>query len=433
MQRVWGMGGMTLDFTHCSLGAGVRLHLCETDKFNTVTCKLFVQQNLASETAAATALIPAILKRGSQKFPSTRQIARELEYLHAASFSADVLKIGERQLLEFYFDMIDPTLLPDGDENWKRGLATFWDIAFHPVTQDGAFVSEYFDQEKLNLRREVEGLINDKRGYALARAVELMCSEEPYGVYRYGSVPAIEALENGAEYRYYQELLATRPMDIFLVGRNLDLVANEIARLEFPRNGTAQLEPPVLREAAEERWHIEELPAQQSVLVLGYRTNLRYMGPGYYGLVVMNGALGGFPHSKLFVNVRERASLAYYIGSFVDGTKGILMVNGGVSAAKVEDAVRIIKEQVEAVQQGDITEEELEQTKIGLCSSIASMADDPGSIIDRNLVGLVNGEMRSFEDVLGAIRSVTAEDVQRAAKALKLDTIYVLRGSLEKE
>ena len=81
---------------------------------------------------------------------------------------------------------------------------------------------------------------------------------------------------------------------------------------------------------------------------------------------------------------------------------------------------------------GDITEE-LEQTKIGLCSSIASMADDPGSIIDRNLVGLVNGEMRSFEDVLGAIRSVTAEDVQRAAKALKLDTIYVLRGSLEKE
>ena len=145
----------------------------ETDKFNTVTCKLFVQQNLASETAAATALIPAILKRGSQKFPSTRQIARELEYLHAASFSADVLKIGERQLLEFYFDMIDPTLLPDGDENWKRGLATFWDIAFHPVTQDGA-LSQNTLIRKAEPPAEVEGLINDKRGYALARAVELM-------------------------------------------------------------------------------------------------------------------------------------------------------------------------------------------------------------------------------------------------------------------
>ena len=153
-------------------------------------------------------------------------------------------------------------------------------------------------------------------------------------------------------------------MDIFLVGRNLDLVANEIARLEFPRNGTAQLEPPVLREAAEERWHIEELPAQQSVLVLGYRTNLRYMGPGYYGLVVMNGALGGFPHSKLFVNVRERASLAYYIGSFVDGTKGILMVNGG-QRCKVEDAVRIITEQVEAVQQGILPKKSWSKPRLG--------------------------------------------------------------------
>lgn len=420
-----------MDFTHCSLGAGVRLHLCETDKFNTITCKMFVQQNLAHDTAAATALVPALLKRGSQRFPSTRQIARELEYLHAAGFSADVLKMGERHLLEFFFDMIDPTLLPNGEENWKRGLATFWDIAFNPVTEGDGFVQAYFDQEKRNLRRLVEGLINDKRAYALARAAEVMCGDEPYGVYRYGSVPAIEALENAAEYRYYRELLTTRPIDIFLVGRNLDMVANEIARLEFPRSNVVQLQPPVVREVSEERWHEEEIPAQQTVLVLGYRTGMRYLEPNYYGLVVANGILGGFPHSKLFLNVRERASLAYYVGSFLDGTKGILMVNAGISAAKTDEAVRIIKEQVSALQQGDITPEELEQTKVGLRSSIASMADDPSSIIDRNLVGLINGEMRSFDDVLTAIENVTAADVQAAAQALRLDTIYVLKGSLE--
>lgn len=417
-----------MDFTHCSLGAGVRLHLCETDKFNTVTCKLFVQQNLASETAAATALIPAILKRGSQKFPSTRQIARELEYLHAASFSADVLKIGERQLLEFYFDMIDPTLLPDGDENWKRGLATFWDIAFHPVTQDGAFVSEYFDQEKLNLRREVEGLINDKRGYALARAVELMCSEEPYGVYRYGSVPAIEALENGAEYRYYQELLATRPMDIFLVGRNLDLVANEIARLEFPRNGTAQLEPPVLREAAEERWHIEELPAQQSVLVLGYRTNLRYMDPGYYGLVVMNGALGGFPHSKLFVNVREKNSLAYFASSSFNSWRGMVL-----TAAGVHDDVRhrvrdLVTAQVEAMKRGEISDEELDNTKAGLLRRLRSESDSQSALVRRRLTREIMGGMASPEELVERILRVTKDDVVSVAENAELKAVYMLRA-----
>lgn len=427
------MGGIDLDFTHVNLGSGIRLHLCETDKFNTVTCKMFVQQDLAADTASSTALIPALLKRGSQKFPSTRQIARELEYLHAASFSADVLKIGERQLMEFYFDMVDPSLLPDGEENWKRGLETFWDIALNPVTQGQAFVQEYFDQEKTNLRREVEGLVNNKRAYALARAVEFMCADEPYGVYKYGSADGIEALENAPTYQYYQDLLKHRPIDIFLVGRNLDLLANEIARLSLNRGEVAALRPIVIEDIKEERFHVEEMPAQQSVLVLGYRTSLRYNDPNYYGLVVGNGILGGFPHSKLFVNVRERASLAYYVGSFVEGTKGMLTINGGIDGAKVDQTVQIIKEQVQALQDGDITQDELEQTKTGLASSIASMADDPGSIIDRNLIGLVNGEMRGFDDVLQAIANVTVEDVQQAVQGLKLDTIYVLMGNSGKE
>jgi predicted Zn-dependent peptidase len=427
------MGGIALDFTHCNLGSGVRLHLCETDKFNTVTCKMIVQQDLARDTAAATALIPALVKRGSQKFPTTRQIARELEYLHAASFSSDVLKIGERQLLEFFFDMVDPSLLPDGEENWKRGLETFWDIATNPVTEDGAFVQEYFEQEKLNLRREVEGLVNNKRAYALARAVELMCPDEPYGVYRYGSVSEIAELDNHEEYKYYQSLLMHRPIDIFLVGRNLDLLANEIARLEFPRGEAAELRSITTRDVTEERFHVEEMPAQQSVLVMTYRTSQRYLDPNYYGLLVCNGILGAFPHSKLFVNVRERASLAYYVSSFVEGTKGVLTINAGIDAAAIDQTVQIIKEQVSALQNGEITPEEIEQTKTGLCSSIVSMADDPPSVIDRNLIGLVNGEMRSFDDVLEAIQSVTAEQVRQAAQGLKIDTIYVLKGIAGKE
>ena len=329
--------------------------------------------------------------------------------------------------------MVDPSLLPDGEENWKRGLETFWDIATNPVTEDGAFVQEYFEQEKLNLRREVEGLVNNKRAYALARAVELMCPDEPYGVYRYGSVSEIAELDNHEEYKHYQSLLMHRPIDIFLVGRNLDLLANEIARLEFPRGEAAELRPITTRDVTEERFHVEEMPAQQSVLVMTYRTSQRYLDPNYYGLLVCNGILGAFPHSKLFVNVRERASLAYYVSSFVEGTKGVLTINAGIDAAAIDQTVQIIKEQVSALQNGEITPEEIEQTKTGLCSSIVSMADDPPSVIDRNLIGLVNGEMRSFDDVLEAIQSVTAEQVRQAAQGLKIDTIYVLKGIAGKE
>ncbi len=64
---------------------------------------------------------PTAAKGGSQQFPTTLQIARELEYLYAAELGADVLKLGERQILEFHFQMVDPSLLPDSDEHLERG------------------------------------------------------------------------------------------------------------------------------------------------------------------------------------------------------------------------------------------------------------------------------------------------------------------------
>lgn len=103
----------------------MRLHLCETDKFKSLTCKMFIQQDLNEEHATSTALIPLVLQRGSRQFPSVAQIARELEYLYAASLGMDVLKLGERQILEFHFQMVDPSLLPDSEEHLERGLRTF--------------------------------------------------------------------------------------------------------------------------------------------------------------------------------------------------------------------------------------------------------------------------------------------------------------------
>ena len=50
----------------------------------------------------------------------------------------------------------------------------------------------------------------------------------------------------------------------------------------------------------------------QGKLSMGFRTKTRYGDDDYYALMVYNGILGGGAHSKLFSNVREKASLAYY-------------------------------------------------------------------------------------------------------------------------
>lgn len=416
-----------MNFTQHKLGDGVRLHLCETDKFKSLTCKIFIQQDLKLKEATSTALVPLLLRRGSQKSPSTRHIASELEELYAAEFGSDVLKIGERQILELYFQMVDPQFLPKGDNQLEQGFKTFWELVSHPYGPGDRFFDTYFEQEKHTLEQELSGLVNNKRSYALSRFIALMCADEPFGIYKYGNLETLQALKNHEVYEHYTRLLNNNPLDIFLVGSNLERVAEILQQLIDGRSNTVQLQKSQQVEVNEPRYFAETMDLQQSILAMGYRTNRTYLDDDYYALMVGNGILGGFAHSKLFVNVREKASLAYYVGSNLEGSKGLLSITAGISGDKEEQAVQIIKKQVEALQAGQISQDELGQTKQGLAAAMISMNDNPTGLIDRNLIGIVQDEIRTIDQVVEAIQRVEHADVVRAMQQIELDTTYILR------
>lgn len=418
-----------MNFQQCSLGPRARLHLCETDKYKSLTCKIFIQQDLKREFAGSTALIPRVLQRGSAQFPSTQRIAEELEYLYAAEFGADVLKIGERQILEFYFEMIDPALLPREDQLLERGLEAFWDITARPAGAGNRFLEDYFQQEKENLKKELEGLRNEKGAYALARFTALMCAQEPFGVYKLGEPGEAEKLDNCEVFKHYRDLLSVYPLDIFLVGPDLDPIARFFGDLLRGRGEAIELNGPKPVAVEKPRFFAETMEMQQAMLVLGYRTNCTYLDDNYYSLLVGNGILGGFPHSKLFLNVREKAGLAYSVGSNIEGSKGLLTIIGGIDSENWSRAAEIIEAQLEEVRQGKISPEELEQTKRGLITAMAGMEDHPGALIDRNLMGIVHEQMRSIRQVAEAIEKVGLEDVQEVMSGLVLDTTYVLGPS----
>ena len=96
---------------------------------------------------------------------------------------------------------------------------------------------------------------------------------------------------------------------------------------------------------------------------IGFRTNICYGDEDYFALQVFNGLFGGFPHSKLFMNVRKKASLAYYAASRLESHKGLLMVMTGIETKNFDKALTIIKQQLQAMKNGDFNEEEMKQTK----------------------------------------------------------------------
>ena len=213
--------------------------------------------------------------------------------------------------------------------------------------ENGSFKTEYVRQEKEQLAEEIQGLINDKVNYALESCVQEMCSGERFGVFKYGSIEDLDPISPEGLYSYYRELLRRNPIDVFVVGeiepdKTFALVQDIF---DFSRDpDTGDLPPIEVNRIPEEvRLKEEFLPVTQGKLTLGYRINTSYRDDDYVDMLFYNGVLGGFPHSKLFQNVREKASLAYYAFSRLEKHKGIQLIGSGIEAENYKSALEIIK------------------------------------------------------------------------------------------
>src|SRR5690606_20908281 len=133
-------------------------------------------------------------------------------------FHVDSLKIGETQLLVFDLDVVAGRYLGTGDEPLEEGLRFLGDVLLRPRLEGGAFRDAYVRQEADVLRRRVEGLINNKRQDALERLRQEMCAGELFGLYRYGTVEGLNALEPQSLFAQYERILRESPVDVFVVG-----------------------------------------------------------------------------------------------------------------------------------------------------------------------------------------------------------------------
>ncbi len=407
------------------------MYIYPTEKFKTIVYSFFLHQNLKRDLVTKTALLPFVLERGSQKWPSTRELVVTLEDLYGADIMSDITKRGERQILQFILEIVNPLYVKENGELEKKGLEVLKDILTNPVVEENGFKESFVSREKQILTNMVEGLINDKVSYAVERCVQEMCRDEDYGVYRLGRVEDLENLDSMGLYSYYRELLNSAPMDIFVLG-NVDpekTVALMEETFNFPRGDTFEMQSTLIyKEVSEPRYVEERLDVNQGKLTLGFRTNTKVTDDDYYPLLIYNGVLGAFPHSKLFQNVREKASLAYYASSRLDRDKGILLIASGIEIQNYEKALEIIMQQMESIKAGDVTDDELDSTKVGYINQVKVTEDNPYQIINRYLGGLISGRQETQEETIEQINRVRVEDVVRVAEKIQLDTIYFLRN-----
>ncbi|MGZ7151816.1 EF-P 5-aminopentanol modification-associated protein YfmF [Bacillus sp. BC08] len=409
---------------------GLRVHIIPTDKYKTNTFVFRLKAPLNEETVTERALLPYVLQSATEKLPSVIRLRQYLEELYGSSLAVDVSKKGEDHIISIYVDIANEVYLHDAPPLFEKVLSMLSDIVLHPATEGNGFLPSIVESEKRALLQRIEATYDDKMRYANERLVEEMCKVEPYRLSANGKKESVSSITNESLYQYYQKVLAEDEMDLYIIG-DISENAVDLVSKYFSISARPARERNVLlhKRNNEEKEVVEKQELKQSKLHIGYRTFITYKDEDYFALQLFNGLFGGFSHSKLFVNVREKNSLAYYAASRFESHKGLLFVMSGIEAKNYEKAVEIIKEQMLAMQNGDFSEEEMHQTKSVIQNQILEAIDTPRGFVEMLYHGIISERTRPVEEWLTGIESVTKEEIVEVAKNIELDTIYFLQGT----
>ena len=421
-----------MEYKITDIKEGIKLHTINTNKFKTNIIAVFLTTPISRETVTNNAVISSILRRGSKTMPTQEQISKDLEEMYGASFDCGLDKTGDNHIIKFYLESINDNFLPQNEDNMlKISSEKLLDIVCNPVTENDGFKNEYLEQEKANIKQIIEGKKDNKAQYAMTRCVEEMYKDKPFGLYKYGYAEDLDKINAQNLYEYYKKLLSECKIDIFVSGNLTEdvkdyIVQNEnIQKLQdrTPNYAKSKLEA---KEKTEVKLVTENMEVTQGKLIIGIDVNVENEDEKYYTLVY-NSILGGTANSKLFQNVREKESLAYVANSTYLRYKSNIFIKSGIEIKNYEKALSKIKEQLEDMKNGNFTDEDMDNSKKTIISTIKSIDDEQDTEITYFLGQELTDNKTTLEEYMKAVENVTKEDVVKMANKVNINTIYFLR------
>ena len=422
-----------MKYNEIDIKNGIKLHTIKTEKFKTNLIAVMLTTKLDRKNVTKNALIPAVLRRGTKFMQTQEEINKKMEDMYGASFDCGLDKTGDNQILKFYMETVNNEFLPQDAENMiKSSIEKTFEIIFNPYLENGVFKTEYVEQEKENIKQIIDGKIDSKARYALDRCIEEMYKNEPFGLYKFGYVEDLKDINEKNLYEYYLELIETCKIDIYISGivdeniQNIIKQNENIEKLEERKPDFKEFEL-VKKENGEAKEIQESMEVTQGKLILGLDVNILDKD-ARYKIMIYNSLLGGSANSKLFQNVREKASLAYTASSSYYRFKNNIFINCGIDIPNYQKALEIIKKQIEDMKNGDFTDEEIENAKNGIIASIKTIDDEQDTEITYYFGQELSGTKTSLEEYIENIQKVNKADVLEVAKQISINTIYFLKN-----
>lgn len=416
------------------LKSGVTLVVRPTTQFKTLHIAVDFAAPLLTNNVSARALLSYLTAVSARKYPEQQAVAQKTIDLYGAQFQTDVIRFGQTHHVRYNLQLPAPTYIDHAEHLLGDAFALLRDMIFEPLTANQQFDQATFDKERQSLMNELASLPDDKRRYAMLKLRELTYSTPAMRLSSSGQVTDVEQLTAADVYAAYQSMITNDPVNIVVYG-DID-EARVIAELEkWPLSDRrATFLQPFYRQGlrpATVELSEAQLDINQAILTLSYQLSVSPDDPQRFTALVLNALFGGSPLSKLFTNIREKASLAYSIYSRWQHDTGFMTVAAGLDADKVAETDRLIQVELQAIQAGEFSDATLAAVKSSLINDYLSQQDSPNSEIELVFSRLLTQRETSVDEWVAAIQAVTPADVSALAKKVTLQGRFTLMPEAE--
>ena len=409
---------------------GVHLHFIQSEKFKTNKIKVRFSAPMSEKTIAGRVLTASMLETSNALYPTSQAFREKLANLYGANYSTSLSRRGLVHYLDINLSFVRDQFLSRKNMLADEILDFLKASLFFPLSNGQAFDTKTFEIEKRNVLTDLEAEIENHFYHAHRELNNLFYDLPEMRIPRVATIELVEKETAETSFAAFQQMLNQDQIDFFFIGDFNEIAVREkIQEFQF-----SEREQPLQLSYQQNysnitREKLEQRDVHQSIVELAYHFSSQYGDRSHLPLIVLNGLLGGFAHSKLFVNVREKESLAYTISSSFDIFSGLMRIYAGIDRANRTKTIALINRQILDLKRGHFTDEELEQTKNMLKNSILLAQDRQNTLIERDYMSSVLGKkFLSLEAWLKALENVSKADLIEAAQQLKLQAIYFMEG-----
>lgn len=416
-----------MKYTQKDMGS-FKLHFIKTDKFKTVAIKVVFRRPIAKDSITIRNILSDIVMQSTKTMKCKRDLTIKAQDLYAAEISTSNSRLGNYITTTFHLNVLNDKYTEEN--NLNKAIEFLGEILFNPDVENGKFNREKLDIVKNNCRIALNSIKEDSANYSLIRMFEEFDGDAPTSYRLSGYLEDLDNIDEENLYEYYQSVLKSDLVDIFVLGEVDEENISKLFRKHFPLRTLKKVKVPYLLEEKDVRRkseYNEKIDNSQSKLSIACRTNGLSDYERNYVLTLYNVILGGGSDSKLFKEVREENSLCYTVYSVPNKLDRLLIIQAGIDKDNYSKTVKLIEKDIEDMRRGKFDEADISIAREYFLTALEEVLENPERIIDNYLMMELIGT-DTIDKKREMIMKVSKEEIVKVAKKVKLDTVFLLEG-----